>query len=103
MKKYILLLTALAIVQYGATAQTHHPTKKAPVTHHKHHTVHHAHAKAATVHSKHNIKFSDNDARAPYEGKHSMANDGVKKNESRNLNYQNNSTVLPANNGSMPK
>lgn len=98
MRKYILLLMAVGLVQYGADAQTHTMHKH----HKKHHSIHHRVAKSS-MHSKHNIKFSDNDARAPYEGKHSQANDGVKKNENRNLNYQNTSTVLPANNGSVPK
>lgn len=36
------------------------------------------------------------DPAAAYKGENSMINDGVKKNERRNINYHNNGVVLPA-------
>jgi hypothetical protein len=98
MKKLLLLLTLSGTVVYSADAQTP-PVHKTVA--HKHKVVHHRKTgKKPVTYTKHNIKVSENDARAPYEGKHSMENDGVKKNETRNLNYQNNSTTLPPVNGS---
>ncbi|RYD55520.1 MAG: hypothetical protein EOP56_15510 [Sphingobacteriales bacterium] len=40
---------------------------------------------------------------APYQGKESLQNDGTKKNEVRNINYLDQSMVLPANDGGMPR
>jgi len=93
MKKLILLLAILGTIQYGANAQTVHH-------HHKHH---HQYSKTPVTRTKHNISVTDNDDRKAYEGKTSKQNDGVKKNEQRNLNYQNNGANLPPSNGSNSK
>lgn len=39
---------------------------------------------------------------APYKGKESMQNDGQENNKVRNINYLDQSVVLPANNGGVP-
>ncbi len=55
--------------------------------------------------TQHNIKVSDadNDYHKAYEGKASRSNDGVKKNEQRNLNYQNQNANLAPSNGNNSK
>lgn len=45
------------------------------------------------------IRVAIDDPHAPYEGKESMINDGVQKNKERNINYLDNSVVLPPNDG----
>lgn len=45
------------------------------------------------------IVVSYDDPHAPYEGKESMVNDGVQKNIIRNINYLDQSVVLPPNDG----
>lgn len=45
------------------------------------------------------MRVTYEDANAPYQGEESMVNDGVKENKQRNLNYLNQSVVLPANDG----
>lgn len=51
--------------------------------------------------SKHNSHFSASydDPNAAYQGKESAINDGVDKNISRNINYINNNSNLPPNDG----
>jgi hypothetical protein len=51
--------------------------------------------------NKHNprIRVAIDDPNAPYQGKESMQNDGVQKNKERNINYLDNSVVLPPNDG----
>jgi|GEM_PF-1149909 len=102
MKKLFLLVALFALAYTNAGAQTtmHH---KAPMhkKHRRHHPMHHSTA-AAHSRSQHNIKVA-NDDRNAYKGKHSQSNDGVKKNEHRNLNYQNNGANLAPSDGNRSK
>ena len=41
------------------------------------------------------IRVSIDDPNAPYQGEESMANDGVQKNKTRNINYLDASVILP--------
>lgn len=50
---------------------------------------------------RHNIVVND-DMNNPYQGEPSRQNDGVKKNEQRNINAYQTSMVLPGNDGSRP-
>ncbi|MBA3829624.1 MAG: hypothetical protein H0X33_11855 [Taibaiella sp.] len=52
--------------------------------------------------TRHHIRFSNDDMDNPYEGKPSRQNDGVKKNEYRNLNTNQTNMKLPANDGTRP-
>ncbi|MBA3829625.1 MAG: hypothetical protein H0X33_11860 [Taibaiella sp.] len=96
--KKTLLITAALLVSLGINAQTTDTmNSKMPK---KHKTgAKHKHKGTGKSYAKHNIKVSGDDANAPYEGKNSKANDGVKKNKQRNINYQNTSERLPASDG----
>ncbi|MDR3678987.1 MAG: hypothetical protein P4L41_03400 [Flavipsychrobacter sp.] len=99
--KYLLLLAVFVCCLQSVTAQS-----KTPV-HHRHYKKHSTvHKGNAHMRSKHNIKVgdaNDNDYHRAYEGKSSRSNDGVKKNEQRNLNYQNQNANLAPSNGNNSK
>ncbi len=98
--KHLLLLAVLVCFMQSAHAQS---TTMRP--HHKHYKKHYA-AKH-NGYQKHNIKVSDNgnenDNHNVYEGKPSRSNDGVKKNEYRNMNVGNTNAGLAPSNGSNSK
>jgi hypothetical protein len=50
---------------------------------------------------KSHVGVSYDDPNAPYKGENSAVNDGVKRNDERNINYQNNAVRLPANDGGL--
>lgn len=93
MKKLLLFLMAFGITY--AQAQQHHTTR---------HTTHHRytrHKKTTHHHSsytRHNIKVHNDAMDNPYHGRNSRQNDGVKRNERRNLNY-NTGQPLPSSDG----
>lgn len=66
--------------------------------------VHLGYSSSAAFSNKRNprIMVSMDDPQAPYKGEESRINDGVKKNIDRNVNYLDNSIVLPANDGGSP-
>jgi hypothetical protein len=99
--KHLVLLGIFACGLQSAIAQS-----VAPV-HHKHHKKNYtAHNATTPMHQQHNIKVSENgnenDDHNVYEGKPSRSNDGAKKNDHRNLNYNNtNANLAPSNGGNM--
>src|ERR1700744_4499976 len=99
MKKLLLLLLLAVAAQYSAQAQeTMH--KKVVTHHYYHHKVvrrHVAPHHTMTTTSRHGIKVTQDAPHNPYEGKPSQQNDGVKKNEQRNMNYQSGQPLAPSN------
>jgi len=103
MKKLLLLLMLVFIGQYATQAQEY--THKKVVKHTYHHRVVRRHApvhhRRVTTRSRHNIKVVQDAPHNPYEGKPSRQNDGVKKNEQRNMNYQTGQPLPPSNGSNM--
>jgi len=75
--------------------------------HHKHYKKHTVAHHSTHGYKKHNIAVSDNgnenDNHNVYEGKPSRSNDGVKKNEYRNMNVGNTNAGLAPSNGNNSK
>lgn len=61
--------------------------------------VHMGYATTGNARYRGRIRVTYDDPHAPYEGKESMANDGVQKNKQRNLNTNNGAYDLPPNDG----
>jgi len=97
MKKLLLFLLAFGFTY--AQAQEHH---MAPKHHsHRHHTQlrrhHRPHHKSS--YTRHNIKVNNDAMDNPYHGKNSRQNDGVKKNDHRNMNYNSGQPLPPSDGG----
>lgn len=102
MKKIIIIALAMTVGYFSAEAQT----KKSPCN-----TVAAASVVPASYttqgsvptypYTKHHIRVWTDDMHNPYEGKPSQQNDGVKKNEQRNINFTMTASGgdLPANDG----
>ena len=61
--------------------------------------VHFGYAAEEGVRPGSRIRVTYDDPNAPYQGEESQANDGVEENIQRNINYLDQSVVLPANDG----
>jgi len=95
MKKLLLFLMAFGFTY--AQAQEHHTTRHTThhrYTKHRRHTTHHR----SSSYAHHNIKVNNDAMDNPYHGKNSRQNDGVKKNDHRNMNY-NSGQPLPSSDG----
>lgn len=100
MKKFILLAGALFIcLDTPLMAQTERTSRTKKRTHNRS-TKHRPAKKVMYYNQKTKPPVSADESRpSPYKGDETRSNDGVKKNEHRNMNY-NSGQPLPANNGS---
>lgn len=98
MKKLLLFLLAFGFTY--AQAQEHHMAPKHN-SHHHHRSRHRQHSMShhRSAYSRHNIKVNNDAMDNPYHGKNSRQNDGAKKNDHRNMNY-NTGQPLPPSDGS---
>lgn len=98
MKKLLLFLLAFGFTY--VQAQDYHRTTSRRTTYHHYsrHSRHTTHHHRGTSYTHHNIKVQNDAMDNPYHGRNSKQNDGVKKNEHRNMNY-NTGQPLPPNNG----
>lgn len=92
MKKILLFLMAFSFTY--AQAQERHTTSHTTHHHYTRHRKHTTHHHGSYTH--HNIKVQNDAMDNPYHGKNSRQNDGVKKNEHRNMNYNSGQPLPPS-------
>jgi len=98
MKHFLLAVALLAGLQMDAVAQ--HYKKMTPQRTHRKATHRRAHHRVSQRHTySRTHRVTQTEAPSPYKGQNSPVNDGVRKNQQRNLNYNSGQPLPPSNGG----